>query len=313
MESVGRQSPPEMPRVDIHPPRRVRPSAVRRFAFIIGGFMAFDLLVPPLATQARAELLIGAFLGGVLAQGGLIAIWAALGTPVYWPMRQLQALLLALLACWCLWIGVGMSEAPPMMLREAARGGAFVPLMLLAAQLPLWAARMAPGWRIARGTVGHADEERAGRQFGVFDLLLATAVVAVALGFARLGLWLKPDDSIPAVVAVAFLGVAILSAFTSLPCAWSALGASDQGAGCAAIVLYSVALTILVFSVPAAIVGGGSIEALVVFLMTCFAVTGSMHSVLLVFRDCGYRLQSCSPRSIAPELAKSDAANPGEA
>lgn len=312
METEGRPSPPEIPRVAIQPLRRVRPSAVRRFALVIGGFMAFNLLATPIVMQGGEALLASAFLGGVLAQAGLIAIWAALGSAVYWPVRQLQAMLLALLACSCLCIGAFISEGGGSGFRNLAVVLAFAPLTMLAAQLPLLACWMIRGWRIAPSTADHAVAHRGAQQFGMPDLLLAVVTAAVPLGFVRLGFWLQSGDLPPGETAIFVAGVTIISAFLTPPVAWSALGVKDHGAGCGAIVLYSFALMLVIFLVPA-MAGGGSAEAFFLAMATLFAATGTMHLILLVFWDCDYRLQSCSPRSIAPELAKSDATNPGEA
>lgn len=294
MEPADRQSAHDAQSSDPQPRRTMRKSPVRRFALIIAGFVFFDLLAPGLAFQLHAVFLVGGCLAGILAQGGLIVIWASLGTTVYWPVRQLQALLLTFLACCCLQIGIEIREAPTLDFRDLMGVAAFVPLMLLGAQVPLCTFRLLRGWRIAPGAVGRSDAQRDGRQFGILDLLFATAVVGVALGLVRLGLWLDPNEASPADLATMFLIAALASATTTLPCVWAALSVEGRSAGCFAIAV-TFGLACLLLLLPAALSGGAGEAALLVPMY--FATTGAMYGVLLLFRDCGYRLHSARSSS----------------
>jgi hypothetical protein len=124
-----------------------------------------------------------ALVGCTLAQGNLLAAWLVWSEGPF-----LRRLLLhwgvAGLLCW-LWIaGLAFSARQ----HDSAMVGSIVvlavPLVSIAAQLPLWIARLAFGWRIVRqvSEVSTIDEE----PLTIRGLMLATLLVAVAFGLARL-------------------------------------------------------------------------------------------------------------------------------
>jgi hypothetical protein len=91
--------------------------------------------------------------------------------------------------------------------------GLSVPLMSIAAQLPLWIARQMFGWRLIRG------EENDGTRrapLSIRDLMTATVVVAVALALARLAP--SPDGKPIGMLWVIMFGAATtVSTMTLLP------------------------------------------------------------------------------------------------
>lgn len=152
----------------------------------MGAFVLFDVVSPWAADYAGAEIVLPAIFGAAAAQFGLIVILAALGDE-YWPLRQLQALVLAVSAVWCLWVGFRLNNLPNIALPEAAGAAAFMPLALLSAQAPLWAVRLTRGWTIERPVNSSPAAKRVWRQFTILDLLMVTAMAAFALVSSQFG------------------------------------------------------------------------------------------------------------------------------
>jgi hypothetical protein len=91
--------------------------------------------------------------------------------------------------------------------------GLTVPLISIAAQLPLWIVRQTFGWRLVRGD-GKKDTGPA--PLSIRDLMLATVLVALALALARL---VRSPDGKPmeAIWIAMFLVATTSSAITLLP------------------------------------------------------------------------------------------------
>jgi hypothetical protein len=125
--------------------------------------------------------------------------------------------------------GTGQALAQINQLRQLSMMvGLSVPLMSLAAQLPLWIARQMFGWRLIRcernqreiepGELRHCEKNDAARPapLSIRDLMTATVVVAVALALARLAP--SPDGKPIGILWVLLCGAAIgLSTMTVLP------------------------------------------------------------------------------------------------
>ena len=125
--------------------------------------------------------ILQAILGCTLAQGCLLAAWLAWGDQPFWQRLLRHWIVAAIL--YLVWVA-GLALGQPNQLRQfSMMVGLSVPLMSIAAQLPLWIVRQMFGWRLIRG-----EENDGSRRapLSIRDLMTATVVVALALALARL-------------------------------------------------------------------------------------------------------------------------------
>ena len=155
--------------------------------------------------------LLQATVGCTLAQGCLLAAWLAWGYQPFWQRLLRHWIVAAIL--YLVWVA-GLALFQPNQFRQLSMMvGLSVPLMSIAAQLPLWIARQMFGWRLIRG------EENDGTRhapLSIRDLMTATVVVALALALARLAP--SPDGKPIGMLWVVMFGAAItVSTMTLLP------------------------------------------------------------------------------------------------
>ena len=160
--------------------------------------------------------------GCVLAQGCLLAAFLAWSEGPF--LRRLLVHWLIAAGLYLAWLGglmlaaVGDGDASSV----AASVALGVPLVSIGAQFPLWLARQFWGWRLVRDSrpdipVCHPAE----RKLAIRDLLLATAVVAVALALARLAPLDGDDKDAGPVWLVGCTVACVISSLTMLPAgAW---------------------------------------------------------------------------------------------
>jgi hypothetical protein len=148
--------------------------------------------------------LMHATVGCILAQGCLLAAWLAWGG-----VAQLTPVL----------SGAGQALAQINQLRQLSMMvGLSVPLMSIAAQLPLWIARQMFGWRVVCVEARPGEENDVTRHapLSIRDLMTATVVVAVALALARLAP--SPDGKpIGMLWVIMFTAATTVSTMTLLP------------------------------------------------------------------------------------------------
>lgn len=146
--------------------------------------------------------------GAMPAQLGLLAIWGALGPGKGW-RRMLHCM--AVGAFWILaWAGgYFLFTDRSVYFNRAVLSPAFcLPLVLIAAQLPLWALRVFARWRLAR-EVGAAFSPPP--QMSIAGILVATTVVGASLASARFGAHLWGADT----SSSWWLGLGIACAFSA--------------------------------------------------------------------------------------------------
>jgi hypothetical protein len=179
--------------------------------------LACDFLMVPLMSLVPWRPmpifpLVQAIVGCVLAQGCLLAAWLAWSDQ---PFRQrlirhwIVAAILYLV--WAAGLAFGQ---PSQFTKSSVIVGLLVPLVSIGAQLPLWIARQTFGWRLIRGD---AKNDAGPAPLTIRDLMLATALIALALALARSAP--SPDSNpigalwiIPALVAAAISTITLLPA-----------------------------------------------------------------------------------------------------
>lgn len=150
--------------------------------------VAYDFsMVPILVTSSGPTLpvvvtVFGA-LGCTLAQGNLLAAWLVWSEGAF--SRRLAVHWAIAAALCCIWLaGVMLSAAHTQFVEVGVTVALTVPLVSLAAQLPLWIVRHFFRWRLVRP----AAEMSVGTEspLTIRDLMLATLLAAAAFGLARL-------------------------------------------------------------------------------------------------------------------------------
>lgn len=277
------QTAPAAAKSDVRAGKLHRPLAVLAAAFLTVDFFAAAIL------DARLPEFFGAILFGILpAQFGVLAIWAVVG-PGRWQIRQAATTVLAALGWLAFGAGTAASVHAPADFSEVMfRFTALVPLVFLAIQLPLWTGRWLRGWRLVEASCAASADRRESRRFSMNDLLLMTAVVAVALALARFCAESAED------VAGNWIFAAILSpasGFATLPCLLSAFRSRTGRGGILAIAGYAfglglafdvVAVTMLGAPADLSEIWGGPVWLLSMLI--------PIHGSLALIRHAGYLL-----------------------
>ena len=276
---------------------------------MIAAFPLANLIAAPLLWASEAEVAFALFAGIALAELGLLAIWAVLG-PQRWIVRLPVTFAYAVLLCTMVIMGSAIVEPPPRSdWSEIARSYLlFLPLVFLAAQLPLWILRIATGCRIVRADAENGLRSTASRQFQLLDLFGAMTVLAVALGLASLGLSREEyiEEYIGAftwpIVLIICLVCAGGSTFSTLPCLWAGLISRNRVLSTVVIAVYVLVMTPVLLTIGTAIAGSAPpAEAEVGFLLLVGGLVGVMLAVLHVVRRWGYVLRGAGrKRSVAP-------------
>jgi len=190
------------------------PSAL--LAMLIAISLASDFLMVLAMAMISALPLVyfplwQATVGCTLAQVCLLAAWLAWGYQPFWHRLLRHWIVAAIL--YIVWVA-GLALGQPSQFRQLSMTvGLSLPLMSIAAQMPLWIARQMFGWRLIRG------EENDGTRhapLSIRDLMTATVVVAVALALARLAP--SPDGKPIGMLWVIMFGAATtVSTMTMLP------------------------------------------------------------------------------------------------
>lgn len=127
------------------------------------------------------EMMIGPMLGTMLQQVVFAAAWTAMG-PGHWLVRT------PLSFGWACLMGTAM--AVPMAFIDEGQNPAevvlFMVVMWLVAQVPMWGVSRLLGLRLRHQPTYVPEPDYRGRQFGIGQLMIFTACVAVLLGAGRL-------------------------------------------------------------------------------------------------------------------------------
>lgn len=253
-------------------------------------FGPINAVAPTVAEHFRTDLVEAPLTGFVLGQSGALAVFAVLGTT---PLFKRVAICLALLLLLYTAVVVGfylVSPTKPLGLTESHmfRAGFAVPAVFLAIQFPIWIARLWREWRIV-----YASEEniRSGRQFGVREMLIVTAMIAVSLAMARLSVEASSHDEWPSIL-IACAVAAVLSSLTTIPSVIAVFGRQGIRSGMFWMTLYAVALGISVVALPAIVIGSSIYAKRVApFVLFAAGVIAPIFASLAAARACGYELQ----------------------
>lgn len=178
--------------------------------------VACDFLMVPFLALAPARPIPGvpillAIVGCVLAQGCLLAAWLAWGDQPFWRRLRRHWIVVAIL--YLVWAGGLAVSRPSEFASTSAFVGLSVPLVSMAAQMPLWIARQTFGWRLVHGDPKH-DAGHA--RLSIRDLMMVTLLVALTLALARMAP--SPDgQEIGMIWVFMFVMASAVSTMTLLP------------------------------------------------------------------------------------------------
>jgi len=243
-------------------------------------------LVVRFGADTPAILLAGAFVG----LNGAPVIWAALGNERL-GLRLTVTFAIVSVFLFNLLLGFRMSDGGQPSISDFRRVFGVLPLVFLVAQSPLWIMRAAFGWRIIRTEMEPFELSGRNRQFGIRELLIVTAVVAIALAVAR---WALPGDGVrtqwtgliwPLVVTFFW------SLFIAPPCVWFMFRTTDLLAVGVMVSLHA-SFVILSASGIAMMASGGPWGGELLLPIGCFhaGVFAVLWGSLAVLRRLGFSL-----------------------
>lgn len=261
-------------------------------------FGVANFVIGPLMSRLGpndSAVLVYVCFGAIGAEGGLHAIWCVLA-PVGLIKRFAVGIgtALVLFGAWALGYGVYVSLEPYLYddyWEIVVTGLLCLPLVAIAIQLPLWLARAWLGWRVLH----RADPSRqsGGAAFGIRDILVATAVLALALSAAKLAVpdrvFSETEFLFP--LAIVALVAAGISLFTTLPVVVATLRARQIWLALPVTLALDVMILVVFMATGTAIARRPPPwQAYVGMACMVGGFFVSLTGVMLVARRLGYRL-----------------------
>lgn len=263
-------------------------------SFTVANVSIFPLMLVANQRQVLWAVLLAACYSAIGAQVALHAVWCTL-VPLHWIKRILVGTIsgLVLYGAWA--AGYAFYAFHHSYLRDdycvvVATGLLCLPLLLLAAQTPLWIMRIWFRWRIA-----HLDDDPSTnlQPLRIGHLMIATAAIAVALAAAQVSQAIggSPNDGSIVGLAVAAIIIIVISAMSSVPAVLASLRARRYPVALGlvffvdlAIVAAYVAVMVIIAGAPLDWEGCVAVSALAVG----FFVNRTLP--MLIARKLGYRL-----------------------
>ena len=300
--------PPPRPALSEQPitqPPADRPLAAIGLLAVLG---LFNFLYLPLLRGGQAAegawLLAASGVGVFAAELGLATLWLVWGSgPFGLRLAMHWAAALGLCCCWALGLIASFQEdflarEVPGMIGATALG---LPMVSLAAQIPLWPLRTHLGWRIERpSAVG--NPYRASQPLSIRDMIWATVVTCVSLGCLRLVTMLPymADPQFWPVWGIALSIIVAVSALTLLPSTIFAFRMGATPAAALAMGGYAMIawiITGIIISMIGAAMGDAAPAEVYIAIFACygsFALTLGLPLLFAASR--GYRLTFASER-----------------
>ena len=180
-----------------------------------------------------------------------------------------------------------------------------IPLLAVAVQTPLWAAKFLFGWRIV--TPAHRYNDAPPRPFGIRDLLIGMALGACVLSAAQLAA--PPNSSteeflVPLVITAVVL--AVVSLLTTIPAIVAILRSRRIAPAVAVLLLCGFALAVGVIETFVAINKTDTLMLRLGFGTLLGVYFLSLTGCMLAFRAAGWRLQLGKPRKTTPQPPATD-------
>lgn len=276
--------------------RSYSPGVASRIVALATALYAADFFIPAMLEGSPPDFLSSTVLGILPAQLGLLAIWTTFGRG-RWYARLLQSTAAASLGWSAFGLGLKLltSETSGTM-EKVFRSAAFVPLLLLAAQPPLWVARWIRGWLLFKPSANVVEDLRESRRCSMTDVLLAPLAVAVPLGLVRWQ-WKDFGGEFQFSLAMLFACMPIVSSFSTLPCLLTAFRSRTFQSGLLAIAAYSLGASTATNAILLAAFGAPPfISPLVSISLFIISMLFVIHGSLAMLRRGGLELLPVSAR-----------------
>ena len=159
--------------------------------------VSFPLLRGTAGPGGGSIMLVGLVLGVFPAQVGALTLWLVFGSgPFLLRLAVHWGVAFGLFAAWALGCAAALADSAardmPMMLTAVACG---LPVVSLAAQLPLWPLRTYLGWRVELPAEASESRVGSGEPLTIRDILLGTVVTATAVAALRVYPHLWPGQA----------------------------------------------------------------------------------------------------------------------
>lgn len=248
--------------------------------------------------------LVAPALGLFPAQLGALTLWLVWGPgPLVARLARHWLAALALFTAWAMGAGIALSDGPTGVVPSAL--GAVLcslPLVSLAAQLPLWPLRTHAGWRveqIVESSIRHEPGPPASQPLAIRDILIGTAATAIALAGIRVvaaitdarqaGGQMEPTYWLAWGIAVLLIAALSLTGF--LPATWLLLRGAEPAPRLGLWLAYVGVATLAIIVVIGAIAGAGpDAEPLVGLVCVAGGFALALSVPLLLARSQGWRL-----------------------
>lgn len=257
----------------------------RRFliAWLIIGFAICNFVTPLIMESAMLSdglwPLIGILCGFIAGQCPLLAIWGVLG-PSRATARLIVTLAIGVFLMASFGVGATLAGWSSFSFGEMICCPLFLPLVLLAFQLPLWVFKLFTGGRIVHVGTHAGQSTMPRRQFGLQHVMGGTLVVAVALSLASSGLLIFDAQRAEGWISLLAycLYFMVVSAFATLPCLWAAMIAKNKQTATGIIAVYTLLMCLLLVIILGLLSGGRMPGEAVVML---FLFHGTLMAVIL--------------------------------
>jgi hypothetical protein len=259
--------------------------------------LGFNFLMPVVISNLRPEpnLLVAVAFGTFASQLAALCALVVFGEWNFWGrVAAIWAIGYSLGLAFL--FGIGVSEGPPDLDEVVLGLFCALPLVMLAAQLPLWAARFYFGWQVRR-----RQSPAEARPLSIGDIFCGTAVAAVTVGLVRfvpagasgpdLNFWIGWAVAVPSIAGISLIAV--------LPAMYLVLRQARPAAACLLLGGYAMvaaAATLMVITT----VGRQRLddELLVLFPVGFVTFAMVLFGMLWLVRSCGYRLLFAGERVV---------------
>jgi hypothetical protein len=270
---------------------------------VAAGCLINFLLMPVLrgAEQAEGVWLLAAVGAGVLAgEFGLATLWLVWGPGSFgWRVFVHWTTALGLFVSWALGALASFTGAhnfPPNVPEGFTAILLTLPILSLAAQLPLWPLRTHLGWRLERQSAVNAAAGP--HSLSIRDMILGTVATAVALACLRLmptavagsgeGAW--------QVWGIAAAVTAVMSALSLLPATLMAFRIRETATAAISLAAYAAIAWVLTCVVGTVLGGPAPAEVYIAILVCYGSFTATVGLPLLILNSDGYTLTFASER-----------------
>lgn len=254
-------------------------------AFVVGCLV--NLVLGAMVGPGEPALLLGVSIAALLSQLALVSLGIVWGSRPHW-QRQVAGTVSGWLLISSLVVGFKVGNTATDFFEQARIAICCLPLIMLSAQVPLWALRTYFRWRILPKDRPAVPD----RPLTIGDVIAATIVVALAFGFIRLAsddpdfyrvAWIGWLIAIPSIAAVSLVSLPPLLYLMLRRNAWP-VGGFLAWCGYMTVLLTIYAIIISLF-----VTRWTSEGVLVLFLATLGAGTLTWLACCGL-RACGYRL-----------------------